>query len=75
MVGQELEVQSFSWGVGSREQASDKSKLSWQGEDTQVGGKQAWSCLSCKLGEPSPWQDSNLGEGRGSHLDPFKEER
>lgn len=28
-------------GVGNREQASDKFKLSWQGEDMQVGGKQA----------------------------------
>lgn len=27
------------WGVGSKEQASDK--LTWQEEDMQVGGKQA----------------------------------
>lgn len=39
-------LQSLLWGVGSEEQASDK--LTWQEEDMQVGGKQAWNCLSCK---------------------------
>lgn len=64
LVGQELEVQSLSWGVGSTEQASDMFKLSWQGEDMQVGGKQALS--GCKWGRAkslAEFQPSSPREG------------
>lgn len=61
-------------GGGARPRQVDLAKS----RDTQAGGKQAYRHLNWRSGrDPSPWRDSDLGRTwrRGSHLEPFKEDR